>query len=168
MEVTEVASELILIAIVYTCLVKSGRDLLLVAQFEHDDDDFALWLRSDADSDGDKFNCGFVVYKLNEEEQNWVPMNSLDDRVLFVGNGCSFSIFAQDFPGCKRNCTYYTKNCIIEMRNQNENDYPGCDVALCLTCPVVLQSHYQHSLAILNYFGLLQSGLSPVLILCEK
>ncbi|KAL7611072.1 F-box protein SKIP23 [Lactuca sativa] len=48
------------------------------------------------------------VYKLDHEEQRWIEVKSLGDRMLFIGDNCGFSASASDFPGCKGNCVFFT------------------------------------------------------------
>jgi hypothetical protein len=51
----------------------------------------------------------FKVYKLDQECGNWVMVQSLGDRVFFLGNDCSFSVSAREFGGgCKGNCIYFS------------------------------------------------------------
>ncbi|XP_042494744.1 F-box protein SKIP23-like [Macadamia integrifolia] len=49
----------------------------------------------------------FKVFKLNEGRKKWVELQSLGDRLLFLGDKCSFSASASDFPGCKGNCIIF-------------------------------------------------------------
>lgn len=51
----------------------------------------------------------FKVFKLDREEKKWVEVNSLDDRVLFLGDDCTFSASASDLSCC-RNCIFFTDN----------------------------------------------------------
>ncbi|KAK9284970.1 hypothetical protein L1049_024152 [Liquidambar formosana] len=48
------------------------------------------------------------VYKLDEEEREWVEMRSLGDRVVFMDRHSSFSVSARDLSGCKANSIYHT------------------------------------------------------------
>ncbi|PIA48051.1 hypothetical protein AQUCO_01400561v1 [Aquilegia coerulea] len=50
----------------------------------------------------------FKVFKLDFKEKEWLKVETLGDRALFVGLNYSFSVCTSDFPGCKRNCVYYT------------------------------------------------------------
>lgn len=48
------------------------------------------------------------VYKLKEEEKQWVNVESLDGRIMFLGDDCSFFVAAEDFGnGCKGNCIFF-------------------------------------------------------------
>ncbi|KAF2312474.1 hypothetical protein GH714_034801 [Hevea brasiliensis] len=51
---------------------------------------------------------------LNEENHEWVKVDGLEDRVLFLGADSSFSVLANDFPGCKRNCVYFVDGSFLE------------------------------------------------------
>ncbi|KAH7848661.1 hypothetical protein Vadar_005855 [Vaccinium darrowii] len=55
----------------------------------------------------------FKASKLNEEEQKWVEVPDLGDRILFAGRDCSFSVSATDFEGCncKGNCVFFMNSC---------------------------------------------------------
>jgi len=43
------------------------------------------------------------LFKLNEKEKKWVKLTSLEDRVLFLGLKCSFSVSASDLCVAKGN-----------------------------------------------------------------
>ncbi|KAJ4982126.1 hypothetical protein NE237_032963 [Protea cynaroides] len=49
----------------------------------------------------------FQVRKLDERKREWIQMKCIGNRILFLGNGCSMSIAAQDFPECKGNSIYF-------------------------------------------------------------
>ncbi|XP_043708049.1 F-box protein SKIP23-like [Telopea speciosissima] len=69
----------------------------------------------------------FKVFKLYEDRQKWVELQSLGDRLLFLGDNCSFSASACDFPGCKRSHIYFTDafNC-----SNGEDDYGFKDIGV--------------------------------------
>ncbi|PIA65127.1 hypothetical protein AQUCO_00100553v1 [Aquilegia coerulea] len=78
-------------------LVESSGDLLQVLRdtnFENEGHNY--------------FNGGFEVFKLDLVKNKWNHINSLDGRVLFLGENSSFSLAASDFPGCKPNAIYFT------------------------------------------------------------
>ena len=52
--------------------------------------------------------CAFRVFKLEIEQKRWVEVKSLDDRILFLGHDCSFTLPARCFGGgCKGNCIVF-------------------------------------------------------------
>lgn len=54
---------------------------------------------------------GFEVYRFHEYEPGkvlWEPVKSLGDKAVFIGESASLALSASDFPGCKRNCIYFT------------------------------------------------------------
>ncbi|PPS18652.1 hypothetical protein GOBAR_AA01954 [Gossypium barbadense] len=42
------------------------------------------------------------------DTKSWEKIYSLGDRSLFLGNCCTFTVAAADYPGCKPSCIYYT------------------------------------------------------------
>ncbi|KAK4282812.1 hypothetical protein QN277_014141 [Acacia crassicarpa] len=60
-----------------------------------------------SDSVEDVLPLYFDVHKLNEDERKWVPVKSLGNRAMFVGEDCTFCVSTQEWGGCKKNCIYY-------------------------------------------------------------
>lgn len=60
------------------------------------------------DEDGMRCRMKFVFFKLDMDTKSWEKIYSLGDRSLFIGNCCTFTVAAADFPGCKPNCIYST------------------------------------------------------------
>ncbi|KAK2974315.1 hypothetical protein RJ640_026876 [Escallonia rubra] len=50
----------------------------------------------------------FKVFKLDKSGQKWVEVESLGDRMLFLGDNCTFSASSSDFPACRGNCIFFT------------------------------------------------------------
>lgn len=53
----------------------------------------------------------FKVYRLNEDNGEWVEMSDLGDRMLFLGDNCAFSASASDIfgdGGRRGNCIFFT------------------------------------------------------------
>ncbi|XP_039158433.1 uncharacterized protein LOC104418994 [Eucalyptus grandis] len=48
------------------------------------------------------------VHKLDREEKVWNEVKDLGDRVLFLGEECTFSASAADLGACKGNCIFFT------------------------------------------------------------
>lgn len=95
--------------------VKSCRDLLLVDKYlsvgPEDDLGYTEGLEF-----YEEFDCfmsertvKFKVFRLDRSGEMWVEMNNLDDRILFLGDNCTFSASASDFNfGGKGNCIFFT------------------------------------------------------------
>ncbi|KAF9617357.1 hypothetical protein IFM89_036278 [Coptis chinensis] len=60
------------------------------------------------DSHGQCMPIDCKVFVLDEEQQQWVPVESLGDRVFLLSPQGSYSISALDFPGCKGNRIFFT------------------------------------------------------------
>ncbi|XP_061361303.1 F-box protein SKIP23-like [Gastrolobium bilobum] len=84
-------------------IVFSGEDMLLVTRIlEHDFSD-----------EGDESNLvyrtvGFEIFKMNWSLLKWQKIETLGDRMLFIGGNSSLSFSASDFVGCFADCIYYT------------------------------------------------------------
>ena len=52
----------------------------------------------------------FKVFELDWEGKKWMEVKSLGDRVLFLGDNCTFSAPASVLSGCKGNCIFFTSN----------------------------------------------------------
>ncbi|KAI3783296.1 hypothetical protein L1987_42373 [Smallanthus sonchifolius] len=50
----------------------------------------------------------FQVYKLVLNGLKWEGVSELDGHTLFLGENSSMAFCASDFPGCKRDCIYFT------------------------------------------------------------
>lgn len=57
--------------------------------------------------DGEK-TVEFSVFKLCFEKLEWLEVKDLGDYALFLGSNQSSSVCTSDFPGCKKNCIYFT------------------------------------------------------------
>ncbi|MCH86011.1 F-box protein, partial [Trifolium medium] len=80
-------------------LVESEGELLLVAIYEYFDFENSLRIR---------------VLRLDEKEK-WVQLTSLGDRILFLGNGCSFSASTSDLSVSKGNCIIFMDDVFDEI-----------------------------------------------------
>ncbi|XP_042493467.1 putative F-box protein At5g55150 [Macadamia integrifolia] len=83
-------------------LVESLGELLLVLRHYK-------WLALDYDDyDVIRFKTmKFQVRKLDESKRKWIQMESIGDRILFLGNSYSISLPAQEFPECRGNSIYF-------------------------------------------------------------
>ncbi|PON48612.1 heme peroxidase [Trema orientale] len=50
----------------------------------------------------------FLWLDFDEEEGEWVEIESLGDVALFLGDNSSIPVLASNFTGCQPNCTYFT------------------------------------------------------------
>ncbi|PIA33305.1 hypothetical protein AQUCO_04100017v1 [Aquilegia coerulea] len=82
-------------------LLESNGELFLVDIFVNED---GPTVRHQQDSFFQSFPIDCKVFRLDKQRKLWIEVQSLDDRVFFVSNNCSFSIPAMDFSGCKGNC----------------------------------------------------------------
>lgn len=92
-------------------LVESCGDLFLVDKYlsvgpEDEDEGFEFY--EEFDSYTSERTIRFEVFKLDRSEQKWIEVNNLGDRMFFLGDNCTFSASANDFPGCKGNCVFFT------------------------------------------------------------
>ncbi|KAJ0096874.1 hypothetical protein Patl1_29207 [Pistacia atlantica] len=77
-------------------LVGSLNDLLLVVKYQS-------WFEL-----GTYDGLSFKVYRLDMRRLSWIRMESgLEDRILFLGDDCSYSVSAKEFHGCRGNCIYF-------------------------------------------------------------
>ncbi|MBA0780932.1 hypothetical protein Gotri_004976, partial [Gossypium trilobum] len=53
-----------------------------------------------------------TIFKLDMDTKSWGKIYSLGDKSLFLGNCCTFTVAAADYPGCKPNCIYSTEESI--------------------------------------------------------
>jgi hypothetical protein len=97
-------------------LVESEGELLLV-------DIFVDCLCSDSRF---KHALTIDVFMLDEKENEWVKLKSLGDRVLFLGNECSFSASASDLSVAKGNCVVFMDD-IFEIL-----DIPIWHIGMCV------------------------------------
>ncbi|CAL5426255.1 unnamed protein product [Camellia sinensis] len=93
---------------------------------DFDPEEIGKWKRESLFRDGDKGDEVetdlTVVYKLNEEEQRWVEVTDLGERVLLVGTDCSYFVSVADFDGCKRkNCVFFLDEC-CSLYDENFHD----------------------------------------------
>ncbi|KAM4118560.1 hypothetical protein ACB094_02G212300 [Castanea mollissima] len=108
-------------------LVKSPDELFLVDKYYDVEREMFRDEGVDSDSESSEFPLYLMVYKLNEEECEWVKVESLGDLALFVGDDCSFCVSVKDYVGCKANCVYFTED---SFSKGGRDDYPGYDTGL--------------------------------------
>ncbi|XP_057494840.1 F-box protein SKIP23-like [Actinidia eriantha] len=105
-------------------LVESCGELLLVDAYlsSGPEDDFGF---DEGFEYYEEFDCymsertvRFKVFRLDRSEEKWVEVDNLGERMLFLGDNCTFSASASDFPGCKGNCIFFTERYFYSGRGQ--------------------------------------------------
>ncbi|KAI5315166.1 PREDICTED: F-box [Prunus dulcis] len=71
----------------------------------------------------------FKVFKLDREGKRLVELKSLGDRVLFLGDDCTFSASASELSGCKGNCIFFTDN-FFYTSGEDEGVFKGRDIGV--------------------------------------
>lgn len=116
-------------------LVESNGELLVVDMYLSTDHEEVDWDGDEEVSQVQLDGClyertvKFKVYKLDELGQRLVQMKSLGDRVLFLGDDCTFSASASELSGCKGNCIYFTDN-FFYTSGEEEGTFKGRDIGV--------------------------------------
>ncbi|KAH7852498.1 hypothetical protein Vadar_025557 [Vaccinium darrowii] len=108
----------------FTRLVESGDDLFLVDRYldpghESVTSIGAVTMGMVTEERHPGMPNYFNVYKLDEENKQWQLVDDLNHQVFFLGDDYLFSVSAQDFPGLKGNCIYFS-DCMFRARNEKE------------------------------------------------
>ncbi|XP_058216372.1 F-box protein SKIP23-like [Rhododendron vialii] len=109
----------------FTRLVDSGNDLFLVDRYlDTEGGQCTLSIGAVAmgmitEESHPPMTNYFNVYKLDEENKQWELVEDLNHQVFFLGDDYLFSVSAQDFPGLKGNCIYFS-DCMFRARNEKE------------------------------------------------
>ncbi|KAH0776015.1 hypothetical protein KY290_007426 [Solanum tuberosum] len=91
-------------------LVESGGELFLVDMFL--DTDVKTELQGSGPSRNNPMEI--KIYRLDEEQHQWIRVHTLGDRIFFAGDDCCFSVSSSDFGDqCRGNCIYYKNGDII-------------------------------------------------------
>ncbi|KAH0745685.1 hypothetical protein KY285_007342 [Solanum tuberosum] len=91
-------------------LVESGGELFLVDMFL--DTDVKAELHGSQPSW--KSPKEIKIYRLDEEQHEWIAVHTLGDRIVFAGDDCCFSVLSSDFGDqCRGNCIYYVNGGIV-------------------------------------------------------
>ncbi|XP_049387056.1 F-box protein SKIP23-like [Solanum stenotomum] len=91
-------------------LVESGGELFLVDMFL--DTDVKTELHGSQPSW--KSPKEIKIYRLDEEQHEWIAVHTLGDRIVFAGDDCCFSVSSSDFGDqCRGNCIYYVNGGIV-------------------------------------------------------
>ncbi|KAE9448076.1 hypothetical protein C3L33_20024, partial [Rhododendron williamsianum] len=109
----------------FTRLVDSGNDLFLVDRYLDPEEGQctlsigAVTMGMITEESHPPMTNYFNVYKLDEENKKWELVDDLNHQVFFLGDDYLFSVSAQDFPGLKGNCIYFS-DCMFRARNEKE------------------------------------------------
>ncbi|KAF7144384.1 hypothetical protein RHSIM_Rhsim05G0163400 [Rhododendron simsii] len=109
----------------FTRLVYSGNDLFLVDRYLDTEGGQctlsigAVTMGMITEESHPPMTNYFNVYKLDEENKQWELVDDLNHQVFFLGDDYLFSVSAQDFPGLKGNCIYFS-DCMFRARNEKE------------------------------------------------
>ncbi|XP_059640546.1 putative F-box protein At5g60060 [Cornus florida] len=101
------------ISVKYRYLVSSWGDLFLVTKCTGSYEKFVYDKRD--------MPLHFKVYKLNEEKKEWGRVETLGDRVFFVGDNCSYCVSTWDFAGLKGDCIYFCDNLFTNYNDEDKN-----------------------------------------------
>ncbi|XVF45597.1 hypothetical protein PTKIN_Ptkin02bG0219000 [Pterospermum kingtungense] len=71
----------------------------------------------------------FKVFKLDRVGKQWVEAKNLDDRVLFLGDDCTFSASAEDLSVCRGNCIIFADN-YFYSHEAEDGTSERCDVGV--------------------------------------
>ncbi|XWS55136.1 hypothetical protein CRYUN_Cryun10bG0149000 [Craigia yunnanensis] len=71
----------------------------------------------------------FKVFKLDEVGKEWVEVKHLDDRVLFLGDDCTFAASVEDLSVCRGNCIIFADNFFYSLGAQ-DGPSEHCDVGV--------------------------------------
>lgn len=116
-------------------LVESCGDLLLVDKYfsaePGDDLEYSeeLEFYEEYDCFMREMALKFKVFRLDRNGKIWTEVNTLGDRMLFLGDNSTFSASASDFPSLgKGNCIYFTGQLFIhgEEVGDHENSETCC------------------------------------------
>ncbi|XP_022748527.1 F-box protein SKIP23-like [Durio zibethinus] len=71
----------------------------------------------------------FKVFKLDEVGKEWVEVKNLDDRVLFLGDDCTFAASVEDLSVCRGNCIIFVDNFFYSL-GAEDGPSERCDVGV--------------------------------------
>ncbi|XVE67220.1 hypothetical protein DITRI_Ditri08aG0142600 [Diplodiscus trichospermus] len=71
----------------------------------------------------------FKVFKLDEVGKEWVEVKNLDNRVLFLGDDCTFAASAEDLSVCRGNCIIFADNFFYAV-GAEDGTSERCDVGV--------------------------------------
>ncbi|KAH0711775.1 hypothetical protein KY289_007734 [Solanum tuberosum] len=105
-------------------LVESGGELFLVDMFLDTD------VKTELHGSQPSWKCPkeIKVYRLDEEQHEWIAVHTLGDQIFFAGDDCCFSVSSSDFGDqCRGNCIYYVNGGIIVNMSRRPPKYYDYD-----------------------------------------
>lgn len=66
-------------------------------------------------------------------------MKNLGDQVFVLGNDCCFSVSAQEYAGCKRNCIYFADQRANGVHDSYVFDLNDCSIRKLADSPMFSQ-----------------------------
>ncbi|KAJ4714177.1 F-box protein SKIP23-like [Melia azedarach] len=101
-------------------LVRTEDCFYLIVQFQIDVEDGDFWNEY-------FYPLQFVVFRRDEDTREWIEkMDGFEDRVFCLGNACSYSFLASEFPGTIGNSIYYNDS----LFGQVGGDRPGSEAGI--------------------------------------
>ncbi|XP_006351192.1 F-box protein At2g26160-like [Solanum tuberosum] len=91
-------------------LVESGGKLFLVDMFLDTD------VKTELHGSQPSWKCPkeIKLYRLDEEQHEWIAVHTLGDQIFYAGDACCFSVSSLNFGDqCRGNCIYYENGGII-------------------------------------------------------
>ncbi|KAH0714565.1 hypothetical protein KY284_007470 [Solanum tuberosum] len=105
-------------------LVESRGELFLVDMFLDTD------VKTELHGSQPSWKCPkeIKVYRLDEEQHEWIEVHTLGDQIFFAGDDCCFSVSSSDFGDqCRGNCIYYVNGGIIVNMSRRPPKYYDYD-----------------------------------------
>lgn len=72
----------------------------------------------------------FKVFRLNWGEKKWDEVKDLGDKILILGDYCSFSTLASNFDGCRGNCIIFADHNFYSSREEGNGEMTGRGVGV--------------------------------------
>ncbi|XP_059292977.1 putative F-box protein At5g60060 [Lycium ferocissimum] len=71
-------------------------------------------------------NVEIKMYRLDEEQNKWIEVQTLGDQIFFAANDCCFSVSSRDFGECRGNCIYYVTGGVYYDDEDSDDDFGCC------------------------------------------
>lgn len=83
----------------------------------------------DSSSDvGRNTSIEIKMYRLDEEQNEWIEVHTLGDQIFFAVNDCCFSVSSRHFGDqyCRGNCIYYVNGSVYYDDEDSDDDMGMC------------------------------------------